>query len=121
MVLQASGPDAAALLTADMPSVGPDGVSPADSLAQWRAVAGRVALTLDQRVALADWRRRFLAKLDDCYGRRLLHKAALAQLPTSGAGAGQAPQWMEALLLQAAESVGFSGACPVDGWVDGWR
>lgn len=75
MVLQASGPDAAALLTANMASAGHDGTSPADSLHQWQVVALRVALTPDQHAALADWRRRFLQKIDDCYGRRLLHKA----------------------------------------------
>ena len=109
MVLSASGPDAASLLTANMPSApGPDGASPADSLQQWRMVAQRVALSSPQRAALADWRSRFLHRIDDCYGRRLLLKAQLAQLPGAGGAAG--PQWVEALLLQAAESVGYSGA-----------
>lgn len=106
------------LLTAGLPSVGADGASPADSLAQWRMVAARVGLTPEQHALLADWRRRFLRRLDDCYGRRLLHKAQLAQLPGGGAAApappGQPPQWVEALLLQAAESVGFS-ACALAG------
>lgn len=115
MVLQTSGADAALLLTAGLPTVGADGVSPADSLAQWRMVAARVALTAEQHAQLADWRRRFLQKLDDCYGRRLLHKVQLAQLPGAGgttAAPGQPPQLVEALLLQAAEGVGFS-ACAV--------
>lgn len=84
---------------------GPDASSPADSLQQWRMVAARVGLNPEQRAALADWRARFLRRIDDCYGRRLLQKAQLAQLPgTSGS------QWVEALLLQAAESAGYSGA-----------
>lgn len=66
MVLQASGPDAAALLTANLPAVGADGTSPADSLAQWRMVAARLGLTAEQRALLSDWRRRFLQRLDDC-------------------------------------------------------
>lgn len=106
LVLHASGPDATGLLTANMPvAPGPDASSPADSLQQWRMVAARVGLNPEQRAALADWRARFLRRIDDCYGRRLLQKAQLAQLPgTSGS------QWVEALLLQAAESVGYSGA-----------
>jgi hypothetical protein len=52
-----------------------DGTSPADSLGQWTVVALRVGLTPDQRTLLASWRLRFLKKIDDCYGRRLLHKA----------------------------------------------
>ncbi len=106
LVLHASGPDAAALLTAGMPvAPGPDASSPADSLQQWRMVAARVGLTPEQCAALADWRTRFLHRIDDCYGRRLLQKAQLAQLPGAGGS-----QWVEALLLQAAESVGYSGA-----------
>lgn len=116
LILQVSGPDATSLLTADMPAAGSDGASPADSLAQWRAVAARVELSPEQRAALADWRRRFLARLDDIYGRRLLHKAALAQAPPAPAAPGQQPQWMEALLLQAAEQSGFSGEARWLGW-----
>ena len=107
MVLQASGPDAAALLTANLPAVGADGTSPADSLAQWRMVAARLGLTAEQRALLSDWRRRFLQRLDDCYGRRLLHKAQLAQLPANG---GTQPQCVEALLLQVAGGAGGSAA-----------
>lgn len=107
-MLQASGPDTSALLMADLPAAGADGAAPADSLAQWRAVAARVALAPDQRAALADWRRRFLARLDDVYGRRLLLKAALQQPPPGAAPGGQ-QQWLEAMLLQAAETSGFSG------------
>ncbi|KAI3438520.1 hypothetical protein D9Q98_000948 [Chlorella vulgaris] len=109
MVLQVKGPDAAALLTAGASCLGPDGTSPADSPQQWQVVALRVALSPAQRAALADWRRRFLQKIDDCYGRRLLHKAQLTQLPGTSLGS-QPQQWVEALLLQAAEGVGFS-AC----------
>jgi hypothetical protein len=106
LVLHASGPDAAALLTANITvAPGPEASSPADSLQQWRMVAARVGLTPEQRTALADWRARFLRRIDDCYGRRLLLKAQLAQLPGAGGS-----QWVEALLLQAAESVGYS-AC----------
>jgi hypothetical protein len=79
MVLQVKGPDAAALLTAGASCLGPDGTSPADSPQQWQVVALRVALSPAQRAALADWRRRFLQKIDDCYGRRLLHKAQVGQ------------------------------------------
>lgn len=117
LVLQTSGADAAMLLTAGLPSVGADGVSPADSLAQWRMVAARVGLAAEQHALLADWRRRFLQKLDDCYGRRLLHKAQLAQLPGASGAApppGQPSQWVEVLLLQAAEGVGYS-ACAMAG------
>ncbi|PSC73578.1 YGGT family [Micractinium conductrix] len=116
MVLQASGPDAAALLTANLPAVGADGTSPADSLAQWRMVAARLGLTAEQRALLSDWRRRFLQRLDDCYGRRLLHKAQLAQLPANG---GTQPQCVEALLLQAAESAGFSACALACAQLDG--
>ena len=179
MVLQASGPDAAALLTANLPSVGADGASPADSLQQWQRVAARVALTPQQRLMLADWRARYLQQLDDCYGRRVLQKAQvgpwlrhwhtlpclrwtiiacragavvrgeciagrpagcssvllqlgapltrplfhccccrcppfpvaavqITQLP-GGSDGGQQSQWVEALLLQAAQRSGFSG------------
>jgi hypothetical protein len=174
MVLGTGGPDAALLLTAGMPPTTADGTSPADSLQQWQVVATRVALTPEQRLALADWRRRFLQQIDDCYGRRLLHKAQvgckrstqlglaalqtasyirsaslqavlalgrgcwgghasnppppppphthththichppphtpqLTQLPGASLN-GQAQQWVEVLLMQAAENVGFSG------------
>ena len=81
MVLQASGPDAAALLTANLPSVGADGTSPADSQQQWQRVAARVALTPQQRLILADWRTRYLQQLDDCYGRRVLQKAQVGLGP----------------------------------------
>ena len=75
LVLQASGPDAASLLTANLPPLGPDGASPADSLRQWQLVAARVGLSPAQRLTVSDWKARFLQKIDHCYGRRLLHKA----------------------------------------------
>lgn len=120
LILHASGPDAAALLTANLPvAAGPDAASPADNLQQWRMVAARVGLSPEQRAALADWRTRFLQRIDDCYGRRLLLKAQLAQLPGASGS-----QWVEALLLQSAESAGYSGAYRCSGsggeWLGGW-
>ena len=107
LALTASGPDAAALLTANV-EPGPCSASPTDSPQQWRMVAHRMVLSPEQRAAVGDWRSRFLQRIKNCYARRMLLRMQMARLP-SGDPSGNGSQWAEAVLLQAAEKVGYSG------------
>lgn len=114
-VLGASGPGATQLLQgggAAPPQQSPGGASeapgslPADSAAQWAQVAARLQLTLGQRAALAAWRERYVQRVDEIYGRRLLLKAQAVQLPSPGKA--RTLQWAESALLEAASSAGYA-------------
>eukprot|EP00887_Chlorella_sp_A99_P004764 scaffold4.g4764.t1 len=117
LVLHSKGPGAAQLLEGGAMDGGSACAPPAaaDSLAQWREVAARLALAPSQARAVLAWRDALLLRLDEIYGQRLVLKAQLVQDLAAHAAAGGGappaapPQWAEALLLVAAAGAGYAG------------
>ena len=86
MVHQTTGPEAAQLLTGSLAAGAgggrADGSSadggehqPTDVPRVWQAALERVAPSPQQLTALTQWRMRWLHRIDEVYGRRLLLKA----------------------------------------------
>lgn len=108
LVLHTNGSDAEVVLhdgaAATMPCI-------ADAEGLWKGVVEAVTLSPQQVAQVAAWRNTFLARLDAVYKQRMGLKQQALQTPDAAAASSQ---WAEALLLPAAQTIGYALSAQAD-------